>query len=221
MDRRIDTTNWAHILRDKIIENQGFPIMELELSRLISDDPDNGLILGLDGKLFVPQGTIPYVLYLARKDNNAVLVREKPKENQQVIDRIWRSVTWGEWSEVAVLKLDESLYRDTNVVLGDLFTAKLWISSDMAIPDTQLKLTITDMNDGVELAIATTTVDLNNINTILTPATFVNKFLISRNISLNQIQITLSVMVLTSAVQFGVVTNIPSQISFATIFSTS
>lgn len=167
---------------------------------------------------FHATGTAPYVLYLARKNGNAVFTQEKPTENQVIIDRTWRPVTWGEWTEITTIEFDaDLLYQEAELIIGNLVTAKLWLNSDITIPNAQFKLTIVDKADGTELADAFATVDLNNISTILTPATFINKFRVSRKVPISQLRITLSVMVLASAVQFGVVSNIPAQVSFATI----
>lgn len=198
-----------------------FPIDQLvKPADLISNDIENAIVLGTDDKLFVPRGALPYVLYLVRESGNAVLTETKPIENQQVLDRIWRSVTWGVWTDIATFQFSESLLRSVaNIVIGNLFTAKLWLTSDIAVPNAQLRITIMDSQDDTILAQATSNADLNNINTILTPVTFINKFSVSKAIPINQIKATLSVMVLAPAVQFGLVSNLPANLSFTTIMS--
>lgn len=192
----------------------------LNLADVVSNDIENALVLGTDDKLYVPKGANPYVLYFARYNGRAIITQDKPTESQMIVNRQWRPATWGEWGDIATFDFEESLLRaEADIVLGNIVTAKLWLSSDIAIPNAQFRLTITDKADNTDLAEAFTTVDLNNINTILTPATFLNKFRVSRTVPLNQIQVTLSVMVLTAATQFGVVSELPGKLSFTTIMS--
>lgn len=187
-----------------------------------SDDKGNLLTIGSDGGFFVPQGVVPYVLYLARKNGNAIFTTEKPTVNQMVIDRIWRSAIWGVWADVATLQFDKELLRvEADVVIGSIFTAKLWVSSDVAVEDVQFRLTVTDTTDNTDIAIAFAETDLNNINTQLSPLTFINKFRVTRQVPISKLLITLAVMVRTSGTQFGIASNpLDAQTSFATIFAT-
>lgn len=176
------------------------------------EDIDTAVDIALDLEV---ESNISKLLFLTRRNNNAVLTNIMPITNQLVTDRIWQNVNWGEWTEIAEFGVsDEIANKQIMLIPGNSFFTKLWLSSDVERPNTQLRIEMTDRNDGSILATATTMVNLLNINTIITPAVFESRYKELRQIPLSQLRITLSALIIAQGLQVGIVNNIPHEISF-------
>lgn len=154
------------------------------------------------------------LLWFSRENNQPILTKEPPLIPQNIVPVGWLAASPGIFTILATINHSTTLEDYyTEFAENNRYAIKLWIVSEIARINVQIKSQLVDTSDGEVLAEATTMTNLTADGTPI-PVWFENIFLTTRRASLSTVQNVISVMPLEFGVQIGIVSNPPNTLSF-------
>lgn len=154
------------------------------------------------------------LMFFSVEGGKPVLNHISPTSHQVILPTTYFSASPGVWHDIADFTIGSDLHgTELEFIPGNSFTAKIWITSDMARDNAQFRLSAINRQNGDQLATGTISVDLGTTG-IPSPVIITGLYEIPAVVPAEEVLTKLQILTPLFGVQIGLISTPPNEISY-------